>query len=328
MRALTSWLIVLTVVAVAGAATAGELSFQRGRQDDRPEIFQKADPAIALMAEEIARQDAWSKIAEMVAGMEVRGGVSVRDLSSGAVQYITSVKANIKGMRDADVKYYDVGIVQIKVEVVWRELIEQIELYIRKNGGQIDADSFIKYNLTHRDKTLAVWGSGALPGSEGVEIVKALRAAEVAASAQLLTKVEGVEVARDTTVKDFVLASDAIRSCLLDSVKNVQYVDYRVLDRTVEVDAELEVGRTIERIERTYQDLVAYDRCTGCPTVTRQWMDSVTKELVTDTFNATGKAVIAGSGIATNAPADADAGDFELEATFEKRSGQGLVSKP
>ncbi len=341
MKSMTGWLAAVVVIALMTTVAAGELSFKRGQKDTRPEIFKKAKPAAVLMAEEIARQDAWGKIAEMIAGMEVKGGVSIRDLSSGVMQFATNVKSQIKGMKETDIKYYDEGIVQIKVEVVWRELVEQVEVYVKKNGGQVDADSFVKYNSYPSDRVIAVWGSGPLPGSEGVEIVKALRAAEVAASAQMLAKVEGVEVTRESTVRDFALASDEIRSCLQDSIKNVNYVDYRILDDTVEVDAEIELSRTIERFTRTLQHVVRIDRCTGCPKLVPEYQNVRTLEQVPEIYSATGKAVISGmeyasadiaeeedSEIAYDDSDAEDEGDYELEGTYEKRTAQGLVVKP
>lgn len=324
-------------------AVAGELTFKRGGEDTRPEIFRNADRRDALMAEEVARLDAWAKLAEMIEGMEISGATSVRDMVDAAANLQGAIQGTLRGMRERETTYYDNGIVQIKVEVVWRELVERVEAYLKERQGEdgFDAEAFVKYNSENRDTVLEVWGAGALAGSEGVEIIKALRAAEVAASAQMVAKLSGVEIFRNTTVNDFALASDEIRSCINDVAKNIKYVDYRILDDTVEVDAQVDYQTTIPRIERACIEVVRYDRCGSCPTISAEYRDVTVYDTETTTFSATGKAIIREDGTVTvetaavmeEIPTDSPTPPspektVEVKAVLERTVAKGIVVAP
>ncbi len=245
------------------------------------------------MAEEVARMDAWAKLAEFVGGMEVNGVTSVKDMITVDQKLAGRLRARINNMSTQEMFYSENGIVQCKVVARLSDLVDSIESFITENRSSDAAklrETFRRYNMRSDDRELVVWGNGALAGTEGVEIIQAIRAAELDALAQMVSMLIGVQIGRETSVRDLVLASDRIKACLEDSVQGVLFTDYAVLRNTVEVTAQVKFVTVIERLERVYVELVSTDLCTGCPVVEKTEFEQVTKSEESRVHEVVGKA--------------------------------------
>lgn len=274
---------------------SGELTLVDPASDKRLAIWKEADGQTALKAEEVARLDAWAKLAEFIGGMEVKGAISVKNLVEVDSKVIGTLRTRLSKMTTEDMVYYGNGVVQCKVSAKLSDLVESIESYLKEsksNGATVNKDLFRKYNVDANDRVVTMWGNGALENSEGVLVVQAIRAAELSALEQMVAMLEGVQIGRETIVKDLVLASDRIKACIDDAAKGVQYVEYRVLQKTVEVDAMVKFISIIERIERVYEDVYTTDLCTGCPILEKREFQQVVQREESRTHNATGKAAI------------------------------------
>lgn len=282
------------VALATGVALAGEINFIK--DDERPAIWRDAPGQDVVSAETVARLDGWAKLAEYVGGMEVKGVTSVSDMVDASQNLTGFMQTRLKNMAAEEYVHYDNGVVQCKVSAKLSDLVESIEKYLNEekvNDKTVSREAFRKYNLDSEDRVLTVWGNGALKGSEGVKIVQALRAAELSALEQMIALLEGVQIGRETKVKDFVLASDLIKACINDFAKGIRYVDYRVRSNTVEVDASIKFVTVIERIERIYEEIATTDLCTGCPTVEKKEFEEVTQREEETIHKTTGRAAIA-----------------------------------
>lgn len=288
-------LLVAGVVLAASFAAAGELTIVSKAEDKRPAVWRDADGQAALKAEEAARIDAWAKLAEFVGGMEIKGATSVKNLVDVSKGITGTLRTRLDKMTTEDIVYHENGVVQCKVSAKISDLVESIESYLKESkasGAIASSKSFRKYNLDADDRTLVMWGNGALEGTDGVAVVQALRAAELAAMEQMVAMLEGIQLGRETIVKDFALASDRIKACVDDSSKGLMYDAYRILPSIVEVDASVKFVSIIERIERVYEEVYTTDLCTGCPLVDKNEFEQVVKREETRVHKATGKAAI------------------------------------
>jgi len=221
-----------------------------------PQIF-RADRAARLAAEEAAREDAYRKLIERIHGLSIDGTTIVQDLVMRSRVIDAALRNELKGMRDVQKRYADDGRVEIAVQVTVREVVE----VIRKNYERIEKDARIVKEETitnieriNRDKEIAVVGRGALPGTLGLRRIQALRAAEADCYVRIAARAFGIKVNADTTVREFTLSSDHIRSRVCHTLLNgVRFTRYEILDDdTVRVTGQLTMNEVIETLTRTY----------------------------------------------------------------------------
>lgn len=276
-------------------AVSGEFQFIDNAGDKRPPIWREADSQDALKAETAARIDAWSKLAEFIGGMEVKGATSVRNLVDVNAAVTGTLRARLSRMSTERVVHYPNGMIQVEVSARLSDLAESVESCLRETtvgGTVIDSKSFRSVNSADGESVVSMWGNSALRGSEGEGVVRAVRAAELAAMEQMAAKLESVQIGRETIVQDLVLASDRIKTCIDDSVKGIQYEDYRVLSDIVEVDARVRFVSIIERVERVFMDVYTTNLCGACPTVEKREFEQVVQREESVDHKVTGKAAI------------------------------------
>ena len=289
-------------------ADAGQIRIVDDSQDTRPAIWKESDGQSVLMAEEVARMDAWAKLAEFVAGMEVKGVVSVRDMLDVDKELVGRLRARLNNMSTQEMIYYDNGVVQCRVTARLSDLVESVESYLSEDkvdNVTVNREYFRRYNLAPGNREVTVWGNGGLFGTDGVEIVQAIRAAELDAVAQMVAMLEGVQLGRETVVRDFILASDRMKACIDDAVRGIQYTEYDVLAKIVEVEAQVKFVTIIERLERVYEELFMEDLCTGCPVVEKREFEQVTQREEETVHKVVGKAARIAGGVQTR-PANAE----------------------
>jgi hypothetical protein len=105
-----------------------------------------------------------------------------------------------------------------------------------------------------RPVTLRATGAGVPPAramNPAQARLMARRAAILDAQRNLLEQAYGVTITSNSTVRDFVLQSDTIRSRVEAYIKGARIVDERYLsDGSVEVDMEITLGYDFRRIFR------------------------------------------------------------------------------
>ncbi len=222
-----------------------------------PPIF-RGRAADRLAAEEVARQDAYRKLVERVYGLALDARTDVCDLALASRKVDTSLRSSLRGMKEVGRKYFDDGRVEIAVKITIREVVEVIEKTyekVEKGDRLVREETFEDVRRENRDKEYVVVGRGALPHSEGLRKVRAMRAAEVDCYERIAARVFGIQIDADTEVVDFVLESDAIRSKVSVALLNgVRFTKYEFMsDGTCRATAQLTIREVVEVLTRTYR---------------------------------------------------------------------------
>jgi hypothetical protein len=190
----------------------------RGRAKDR------------LAAEEVALQDAYRKLIERIYGLSLDAKTDLYDMLLESRRVDAAFRNEIKGMKEAGKRYYDDGRVEIAVQVTLREVVEIITKSferVKRGDALVSEKALEDIERVNRDKVIMVVGRGALKGSKGLDRIRAMRAAEVDGYARIAARVFALKMEGGTTVRDFTLASDKVRSkvavALLNGVKFTKY---------------------------------------------------------------------------------------------------------
>lgn len=254
-----SVLLGLAFLLAVNAAPADEIPWGEDKSaPDLPPIFREHPAKQRLMAEEVARQDAYRKLVERTYGFSIDSETRVRDLALASRLVRNQVQNRLKGMREVGKKYFDDGRVEIAVKITVREVVELIERTYRrvKKGDRVVSEEVLEdVKRKNRDKDLMAVGRGALPDSEGLRKIRAMRAAEVDAYERLAARIFGINITAETTVEDFVLQSDRIQSDLSVAIPSgVRFIGYDFFDDgTCEATGKITVREVVQILERTYR---------------------------------------------------------------------------
>ncbi len=252
------WVMVAVALLVAGAVVAEEIPW--GGEDKPaprvPACF-RGRAADRLAAEEVARQDAYRKLIERIYSLSLDARTDVYDLVLDSRVIKTAVSHRLKGVKDVDKRYYDDCRVEIAVKVTVREVLETIEKTykeVKKGRRLVSRETIEDVKRKNRDKDIIAVGRGALKGSEGLEKIRAMRAAEVDCYERIARRVFGLELAADTTVRDFVLESDAILTKVSATLRGVKFVNYDFFDDgTCAATGQIKIREVVEVLTRTYR---------------------------------------------------------------------------
>lgn len=163
-----------------------------------------------LMSVSAAERVAERAIVESVIGLKVRSKESVNEMMADSVVIDAKTSAAISGIEFKD-RVYDRDKDIAMVTAVLR--LGEVENII---GKRID----------YGDREITRVGFGtSTPASAGA--LKALRAAELDAYRKLARKVVGFKLKSETSVEDFVLKSDRIRTKLLAAIYGAEMTNYR-----------------------------------------------------------------------------------------------------
>lgn len=211
-----------------------------------------------LAAEEVARQDAYRKLIERIYGTAVDAKTDVYDLALESRKVDTALRNRLKGMKELGTKYYEDGRVEIAVKVTIREVVEIIKKTyksVKKGDRIVEEKTLEEIERLNRDKSIIVVGRGALKKSKGLEKIRAMRAAEADCYARIAARVFGLELAAKTSVRDFVLERDAIKSKVAVALLNgVKFTKYTFLaDGSCKAEGQLTIRQVVEVLTRTYR---------------------------------------------------------------------------
>lgn len=282
------WSVVAAMAASAWAAEPG-MRRRATKADTRPLIWRQARARDALAAEEVARQDALRKLIGRMYGLRITADVEVVDLIAPHQEARQAVSGRIHGFKEVGRTYYPDGSMQLKMQITLRDVVETVRTVYRsvRVGARLVSDEKLRrISVETRNRTITVIGSGALPGSRGLDIIRAQRAAEVRALEKIAARLFGIKVDANTRVKSFVMASDRVKSVVAASLKGVKFSDIEVGDKIVKVTGRLDIRTTIERIARTCRRF-AHQASLNTERLTR-----VTRRQELKTITEVGKAVI------------------------------------
>ena len=260
------------------------------RSETRPAVF-NGRAGDRLAAEEVARQDAYRKLIERIYGTAINAQTDVYDLALESRELKAQLEHELKGMKEVDWQYHDDGRVEAAIKVTLRQVVEVVEKTVKKvtrNRTLVEEKIDRNVREENRDRDILVIGHGALKGSEGLDRVRAMRAAEVDCYARIAAHVFGIRINANTTVRDFALSSDKISSKLCATLLNgVKFIDYSYgEDGTCEAEGQLKMREVIEVLTRTVK------RHSEGRNVTIEEIENIEQKNRDTVITKTGKAII------------------------------------
>jgi len=127
-----------------------------------------------VQAKRAAEMDAFRKLAEKIAGVEITGETTVENLALASDHIVTALAAGIKGAKTTDIVYRQDDSCDVTMELVLREVIDTLQRTYRRydRDGRVSDDQWRKVSTEVKDKVIEVVGSGA-PRAQGAESVGA-----------------------------------------------------------------------------------------------------------------------------------------------------------
>lgn len=248
---------VMLAAAIAMLATGFSQDIPWGKETKAPELplIFKGRTAERLAAEEVGRQDAYRKLIERVYGLALDGQTDVHDFALQSHQFDAALQNELKGMKELGKKYYDDGRVEVAVKITLREVVEIIKSSVKRSmkGEKLVSEEVIE-NLEreNRDKDVIAVGRGGLPKTKGLERARGMRAAEIDCYRQIASRIFGITINATTTVRDFMLSSDSIKSKLSVALLNgVRFTDYTYEEDVCKATGEVTYREVVEVLTRT-----------------------------------------------------------------------------
>jgi len=253
-----------SILAVLAMCAVGAVTFAK----DIPDVEEKpaaelplcfrGRPQERLKAEEVARLDACRKLLERIYGFQLDARTDVLDLLLRSDELQVAVEGALKGMREMEKSYHDDGRVQVQMKVTLLEVLEVIErTYKRVEQGDrlVSEETIENVRRKNRYKDFVAIGWGALADSEGLDKIRAMRAAEIDCYRRIAERVFGMQINADTRVRDFVLANDAITTKVCLALPcGVKFTKYEFFaDGTCAATGQITIRQVVEVLTRTHR---------------------------------------------------------------------------
>jgi hypothetical protein len=249
-----------------------------------PMAWQTVVPRERLKAVRVAQLDAYRALAERVYGFKLSSGATVYDFMLESDQIKNSIQELLKGAVEIErPEYTEDGIVQ----VVYAIALEDVAKVIDANATSIESRQISEFaadvtkKLITERKLIEALGNGALPGSKGLRMIRAKRAAELDAYRKMAERFAGVRITSETTVGDFCLKNDKMQAAAAAFLKGLKPVAVEYLDDgTCQVTMQLKIREIVETVE-TMADMAG----TGA---SEESIQSVNKDFNDRTFRVVG----------------------------------------
>ena len=243
-----------------------------------------------LLAMRAARVDAMRKLAERINGLVITSATRVKDFVATSDTIETAMMSWLSGMKEVgEPKFTPDGICEVTLEVTVAEVVVQLQRFHKRfyKGNKIAFRDIEKISVNTTEKVLRETGSGAPrpefdprgrlapPNAGGQDIMSkaawaywmahctgrgrlmAARAARLDAYRKLGERINGLLIASETSVKDFVATDDRIQTQMTTFLRGARQVGTRYHENELIVEVELEVTvreliTTLRRLHREF----------------------------------------------------------------------------
>jgi hypothetical protein len=236
------------------------------------------------MAIRVAQLDAYRALAERVYGFRISSGATVYDFMLESDEIRNSVQELLKGAVEIEVpEYTDDGIVQVVYGITLEDVAKIIDANVKsiesRKISELAAE--VTKTLVTEKKLIEALGNGALPGSKGLRMIRAKRAAEMDAYRKMVERFAGVRVSSESSVRDFCIKNDKIQAAAAAFLKGLKPVAVEYLDDgTCQVTMQLKIREIVETVE-TMADMAGVD-------VSEESVNSVNRDFNDRTFTVVG----------------------------------------
>ena len=211
------------------------------------------NPRMKLMAHRAAKMDAYRNLLEFVYGLRVDASTTVRDfIASDLVQ--SRLSAGIRGARELDYVAHPDGTAEVTVEIELGTLETILGTQIQYDHEIIEATGYgappgMPAGGTYAPSSMAVvrsTGYGLEPDEPGLtppeKDLLGMRAAKVDALRNLVEEINQVQITAESTVRDFAVQNDDIRTRVNALVNGAKVVSEKKLpDGRYEVMVETDI---------------------------------------------------------------------------------------
>ena len=273
-----------------------------------------------LLSKRAAEADAYRKLAECIRGLQITSSTYVRDFIAESDVIQAEMDTFIRGVRLGPGKWDADLVCTVEAEVTVAKVIEELKAVHTRHykGDTLKGTDFEQIKQYIKKDVIKAIGMGAprpelppgVPGGDlplegGMKLpepvipdlwraippnerLMAVRAAQVDALRRLVERIKGLRITSDTIVRDFVAESDVITAEARDFLVGAQESGkpyYHHDELIVEVTYEVPVESVITTIKELHKRHYKGDKVTGMD------IEKVTKELKSQTFQATGTGV-------------------------------------
>jgi hypothetical protein len=210
-----------------------------------PAIWSSTTAQQRLKALRVAQLDAYRALVARVYGFQLASGSTVYDYALESDMVHSRLDAVLKGATEIEKpEYTDKGLVMVVYGLKLRKIIEILK--INKSFNQL----VVSKTIQHQDKTIEALGCGALPGSTGMNMLHAKRAAEMDAYRLMAERIVGVKINSETSVAQMCLKNDKVQASLIAFLKGLKptAIDYKA-DGSCAVTIQLKIREVVETVE-------------------------------------------------------------------------------
>ncbi len=276
---------------------------------DLPLVWRDISPEKRLQIVRVAQIDAYRALAERIYGFKIDGGTSVYEYMLHSDKIKSSINQILRGATETEEpEFTKNGIVQ----VVYGVALDDVMRVIAKNTGRkLPA-------AASSGKLIEAIGSGAIPNSRGMKLLRAKRAAELDAYRKMAERFVGIRLDGKSSVRDYCLKNDKVQgavSAFLQGLKPVA-IDFKP-DGTCQVTMQLKIREVIETVETIVKTGPDGKKITG------KELRKVNRDFNDRTFTVTGSGA---PGSMTEEPAKAE-DVFDPEKRIERIILKKLITK-
>ncbi|MFA6716963.1 MAG: hypothetical protein WCS27_16405 [Victivallaceae bacterium] len=216
-----------------------------------PAVWSSTTAQERLKALRVAQLDAYRALAARVYGFQFAAGTIVYDYALKSDTIHSRLETVLKGAAEMEEpEYTDKGMVMVVYGLKLEKIFDVLKIDRSFNS------LLINKQIQHQGKIIEALGCGALPGSMGLKMLHAKRAAELDAYRLLAERLVGVKINSETSVAGLCLKNDKVEASLAAFLKGlkpvgVSYQDDGACSVTVQLKIR-EVVETIENLIRVY----------------------------------------------------------------------------
>lgn len=244
-----SYLFVIAVTTLSCNLNAGVAKPQTSGSAPLPSIWKSSSAQERLKAIRVAQLDAYRALLERVYGFQLSSGTTVYDCVLQSDQVYTKLDLLLKNAVELEKpEYNDKGMVMVVYGLKLRKIID-----VLKEDKTFNTTTISK---SIHDKTIEALGCGALPGTMGMKMLRAKRAAELDAYRLMAERIVGIKINSETSIANMCLQNDKVQSSLVAFLKGLKptAINY-TSDGSCAVTMQLkirEVIKTVETLVRIY----------------------------------------------------------------------------